>query len=152
MPDLLTHYTAAYFLTRSSAFLRFRAVFYFGTILPDIISRPVYILFPKLAVYTVAMHTPVFLFILCLFLTELFHKEIKENVRNYLFMGVLLHLILDLLQKHHVGGYFWFFPFSWKTFEIGLFWPDTPLQLTPVWISLILMTEGIYYMKKRKGV
>ncbi len=152
MPDLLTHYTAAYFFSRPSAFSRFRAVFYLGTILPDIISRPVYILFPKLAAYTVAMHTPVFLFFLCLFLAELFQKGIKENVRNYLFMGVLLHLVLDLLQKHLVGGYFWLFPFSWKTFEIGLFWPDAPLRFAPVWIFLILLSESIYYMKKREGL
>ncbi len=150
MPDLLTHYTAAYFLTRSSAFSRFRSLFYLGTILPDIISRPIYILVPKLAVYTVAMHTPVFLLFLSLFLTEFFQNDIKKNARNYLFMGILLHLALDLLQKHLVGGYFWFFPFSWKTFEIGLFWPEAPLQFAPVWVLLILLTEAIYYIRKRK--
>jgi len=150
MPDLLTHYTAAYFISRPSAFARFRAVFYLGTILPDIISRPFYILVPKLAVYTVAMHTPVFLVFLCLFITEFFQNDIKKVVRNYLFLGVLLHFALDLLQKHLVGGYFWFFPFSWKTFEIGLFWPETPLRFTPVWVLLILISECVIFIKKRK--
>jgi len=152
MPDLLTHYTAAYFVSRSSAFSRFRAIFYLGTLLPDIISRPFYIFVPQLAVYTVAMHTPVFIIFLCLFLTELFQSAVKVPVRKYLFGGVLLHFVLDLFQKHLVDGYFWLFPFSWKSFEIGLFWPDAPLKFTPVWILLIFLTEYAYYIKKRKWI
>ena len=150
MPDLLTHYTAAYFLTPKRLFPRHRVLVYLGTILPDVITRPIYILMPSLERYTVAIHTPVFMLIFCLLLSEFFQSPKSAKVRAFLLFGVGLHFFLDFFQRHFIGGYYWLFPFSWDYFEIGLFWPETPLLLSPLWLLMIAVSEGWLYLQKRK--
>ncbi len=147
MPDLITHTAVAYFASRPRSCARYRAIFYLGTILPDLLSRPLYILKPELFVYAAAIHTPIFLTAFCLLLAELFNETIRRGTRISLLAGVGLHLFLDLLQRHVAAGYFWLFPFSWKSFEIGWFWPETPLSLAPLWISLVLATEAIIRLR-----
>ncbi len=149
MPDLLTHFTAAYLITRPWLVERFRAIFYLGTVLPDLVSRPLYILFPKLAIYTVACHTPIFVLFFCLLLAELFVPQIRRQVLFFLLTGATLHFLLDALQKHLFGGYYWFFPFSWQSGEIGLFWPEDPLRFIPLWLLLIVVTELAIAVGKR---
>ncbi len=149
MPDLVTHTAAAYFLSRHRTFARFRALFYLGTILPDILARPVHILMPSLYTYSVAIHTPLFMVLFTLLFGELLHPSIKRSGMLYLSAGILLHFILDLFQKHLATGYFWLFPFSWSSFEIGLFWPEVPVSLIPLWCALVLITEFILWKKRR---
>ncbi len=137
MADLLTHFALGYATSRHRSFADMRAIYYLGIILPDVITRPIYILFPGLFNYTIAMHTPVFLVILCLFLAEFFQPQIRSLVFKYLFAGVIVHLLLDSIQRHFIGGYYWLFPFSWKTYEWGLYWADAPLRWIPLWVILI---------------
>jgi hypothetical protein len=148
MPDLVTHTTIAYLLSNNARFTRYRAFFYLGTILPDIITRPIYIIKPELYGYTTGMHTPVYVFVLILLFAELFRKEYSRFVRLYMVSGALLHFFLDALQRHLVGGYYWFFPFSFKTYNWGLFWPDSAVQLFPFWIATIAIVEFIIRTKR----
>ncbi|MBN1997697.1 hypothetical protein JW935_09105 [candidate division KSB1 bacterium] len=151
MPDLVSHVVFAYAISRYFTFSR-RVLFYTGAILPDIITRPIYILIPQLYPYTIAVHTPVFMIFFTLFFAELFEKKIRQEARIFLFAGVLSHFLLDALQKHiHAGGYFWFFPFSWNAGSLGLFWPHEPLKLIPLWVFLILAVEvGIFFYNRRR--
>jgi hypothetical protein len=151
MPDLITHAAAAYFASRPDRYARHRAAFYLGTIIPDILSRPIYIIRAELFPYTVGIHTPVFLAAFCLLLSQFFSETIRAGICRFLLAGVGLHLLLDLLQSHLFGGYFWLFPFSWRSFEIGLFWPETLLSFAPLWIIMILLSELVIRLKKRKG-
>ena len=153
MPDLVTHTAAAYLISRSNRFERFRVLFYVGTILPDILARPIYILWPKLFYYTIAIHTPVFMLVFTLLLVEFFPSTSRKSARLYLLAGIVLHFLLDLFQRHLLTGYYWFFPFSWASFELGLFWPEEPLQLLPLWLGMIFVVEfGIRLYKWRKIV
>jgi hypothetical protein len=149
MPDLVTHTAIAYFAVRHSVFKRFRIVFYLGTILPDISSRPFYIIQPALYPYTVAIHTPVFSVVSCLVLAELFSTDIRRYVRAYLIAGVALHYILDLIQKHLGEGYYLLFPFSWTSNKIGMLWPEEILLFVPVWLILIAVSELLLYSRKK---
>ncbi|NOY58612.1 MAG: hypothetical protein GXO75_06730 [Calditrichaeota bacterium] len=151
MPDLITHTAAAYFIMRPGKFARFRVAFYVGTILPDILSRPFYILKPELYRYTIAIHTPVFIVLFCFLFAEFFNREIRKDVRNFLLLGAALHFFLDLFQRHLLTGYLWFFPFSYKSFEIGLYWPETPLYFIPLWVGIIFVIEGMRYFRQRRG-
>lgn len=148
MPDLVTHTAIAYLLSNHDRFFRYRAFFYLGTILPDIITRPFYILKPELYGYTTGLHTPIFIFFLILLFSELFRKEFSRYVRIYMLSGALLHFVLDAFQRHLVGGYFWIFPFSFKSYNWGLFWPDTAVQIFPFWIALIAIIEVIKRTKR----
>lgn len=148
MPDLITHTFAAYLLTRTAPQRSFRYLFYLGTILPDILSRPVYILAPRWYEYTIAIHTPVFIALTILLLSEWFAADLRALVRKALFLGATLHFGLDIMQRHLGGGYLWLYPFSWRTFELGWFGPEASVGWVPVWIGLVGVIEARLYLKK----
>jgi hypothetical protein len=152
MPDLITHSAFSWLLSRSPRFDRFRVIFYLGTVLPDIITRPIYILSPVLQPWTTAMHTPLFMTLFCFLAAEFFVGTMRKPVRLWLLGGVWLHFFLDLFQRHIETGYLWFFPFSWKSLEIGLFWPETPLLMTPLWLAVVAVVEGMRYTRHKKHV
>jgi hypothetical protein len=149
MPDLVTHTAAAYFAMRSPRFQQLRVLFYLGTILPDLLSRPLHILWPQMLFFTVAIHTPIFMVVFCLLLTEFFAPPMRRTVFAYLYAGVILHFLLDALQRHLGDGYYWLFPFSWKSFELGLFWPETSVACIPLWLMMIFMMEGVIRLRRK---
>ncbi len=151
MPELVTHAFSVYFIGMHPSVKRVRWLFYFGVLLPDVISRPIYILWPRWFGYTVAMHTPIFMLIVCLLLAEFFASPLKIKARWALLAGCGFHFLLDLFQKHIGAGYFWLFPFSWRSFEIGLFWPEATLPLVPIWLLLMVAFEGIWLLRRRKS-
>ncbi len=151
MPDLITHSALSWAVSRSHRFDRFRVIFYLGTILPDIVTRPFYIINPFLQPWTTAVHTPVFITLFCFLMSEFFVAEIRKPVRLWLLAGVWLHFLLDFFQRHIETGYLWLFPFSWKSVEVGLYWPETPLLMTPLWLAVMALVEGGRYIQKRKN-
>ena len=152
MPDLVTHTAAAYFVARNKKMTRYRALFYLGVILPDVLARPMYILWPELFFYTIAIHTPVFMIVFVLLLSEFFPSSERRNVVGFVLAGVTLHFLMDLFQRHLLTGYYWFFPFSWIDFEVPLFWPETPLQLIPAWIAFAAASEMFMYFRRKRSV
>ncbi|MDZ7723132.1 MAG: hypothetical protein U5R06_10090 [candidate division KSB1 bacterium] len=150
MPDLITHTAAAYLAGRYFLTAHNRVLLYMGVILPDILVRPFYIIFPAVYPYTVGIHTPFFMIIAVALATELFAPGIRKAAFTYLSLGVFFHFILDLLQKHISSGYYWLFPFSWQSFEIGLFWPHQTLPLIPLWIMLVIALEFFIQKYQRK--
>ena len=149
MPDLLTHFSVAYLLRRNAKTPHLRATFYLGAILPDIVTRPVYILYPKAFWAIMPLHTPIALTLLCLLISYVFHNSIRKIVFANLTLGVYLHLFLDLFQKHITPEYRWLFPFSWKAYEIGLFWPEASLYALPFVIAIVMIMEFIIWIRQR---
>ena len=149
MPDLITHVSIAYIITKIGRFSRFRVLFYIGTILPDIISRPFYIIFPPSIYYVYSLHSPVMMILITLLFAHFFDKLIRKEVVFYLLFGVGIHFLLDLFQKHILDAYYWLFPLSWHTFDLGLFWPEDSLRLIPFWLLLVLIIEGSIQVKLR---
>ena len=149
MPDLVTHLGVAYFLKKPKAWSSFRIPFYLGAILPDILSRPLYIIHPPAYFFIYSIHTPLVVALICLILAEFFEERIRSGVRLNLLLGAGTHFTLDILQRHVTASYYWFFPFSFKTFHKGLFWPDDSVRLVPAWIVLIAVVEIVIYTKKR---
>jgi len=141
MPDLITHFASAYFVSRSSRFARYRISFYLGVLLPDLTTRPLYIIFPPASRVVYSMHTPIFVFLLCLLIAEFFQRNIRAYIRIGLLLGSTLHFGLDILQKHLITSYYWLYPFSWASTDFGFWWPDQFLKIVPLWILLILMCE-----------
>ena len=148
MPDLITHFAAAYFLKIPRGWSRFRVPFYFGAILPDLLTRSFVILYPPSDSVVYSFHTPVVSVVVCLLIAQFFEKGIRSGMRTNLLLGITLHFGLDILQRHVIVPYFWFFPFGWKTFELGLFWPEDSLNLVPLWVSLMLVIEAVIQVKK----
>ncbi len=136
MPDLLSHMAAGYLLLAKIKSRAWFIVFLIGTCLPDLVTRPFYIIFPKLFWIVMPAHTPAGLFLLCLGLSGFFAARQRNRVFITLFAGCMLHLFLDLLQKHAHGGYVLLFPFSWDIFEFGLFYSEKSTDFLPLWLLL----------------
>jgi hypothetical protein len=154
MPDLLTHSAAAYlsarrWLGRPGVVRATAILFIVGTMLPDVLSRPFYILFPALHWWVMPLHTPAGMLTVCWIITGFFQAAERRRVFFALISGVLLHFVLDAPQKHVAAGYFWLFPFSWKTYEWGLWWSEDSVWIVPWVILLIAIVEILIYFQPR---
>jgi len=155
MPDLATHVGLLYvfvrlFQPKLTIFSRKPYLFVIlclGTILPDVLTRvPLVILAREVFFFFAPLHTPVLLFLTCYLTSMLFEVNLRKSIFIILIFGAALHLFLDSLQKT-IGdnGYPWFFPFSLKTFNFGLFWPTESIFFIPIILITIIV---IHLLKK----
>jgi hypothetical protein len=139
MPDLATHVLATHLVSRIR--LPWRALcvpLLLGAILPDVLTRPLYMLFPKWFWFFFPLHSPFVLVFVCYILSFLFEERLRVKAFVAMYVGVLFHIGLDLLQKSVAQAYAPLFPFSWISWSAGLFWPDESLLLLPVLLIIIL--------------
>jgi len=156
MPDLITHIAISHLCRRPfekagtiSPSLPFRTIFYLGTLLPDLLSRPFIIIFPATFHWVTVFHTPAGFLVVSLLISSLFHVDIRRRIFINLSAGGLLHFFLDSLQKQVLDNDFWLFPFSWKTFGKELFHTHDILHYSPVLLVLIVIME-LYFPGKDK--
>ncbi len=117
-------------------------MFYTGAILPDLVSKPPTIVFPGQDVYWFVQptHAPIAVALMGFALVMFLEERLRGRFLMLLGLGIASHYLLDLMQKHLLGGaYYWLFPFSWITFNIPVFWPsDTVLA-----IPFLLLAVGV---------
>ncbi len=157
MPDLVTHTAIAHLIQRPAGMLRrdrpvhdMRVLFYLGTILPDILTRPWYILFPATHDWTLPFHTLLGALLACGILALFFEPNLQKKAFTFLAPGSVLHFILDSFQKQIIGNNFWFYPFSWKDFGYGVLWAGEIMRYIPLWIALVVLMELIIAFCRRK--
>jgi len=148
MPDLVTHVIAGYGVQRG-LWPRLSPWFLVGAVLPDILTRPFTILWPGSFWWTMPLHTPLGLLLVCAAFAFLHRPAARASVFLNLGAGSLVHVTLDLFQAHLAGSYFLFFPFSWRSIEVDLMWPETTLYLLPLWIAIGLWL-AIRELRKKK--
>ena len=146
MPDLFAHFMSGYLPTRYSKTRRYDALFIFGAMLPDIVTRIPEILFYRFFHFPVydfleALHTPISLIIICYLLSFLFEEIERWKSFLFLFLGSLLHITLDLMQEQFFHAtYMPLFPLSFDTFQWKLFDYNDSMRIFPilliVWLSL----------------
>ena len=142
MPDLATHVAVGYLASTAwPSFTRAGlALFLFGSILPDLATRPLYQFFPRLYWLFAPLHTPVGILLLCTVLTLLLEPKLRHTGFWAPLCGAMLHLALDSLQDRVVDVYGIFFPFAWKDVYLPLFWPDASLlAMPPVVVCALLL-------------
>ena len=127
-----------------------RTLFYLGTILPDILSRPFYILFPATRLWVVLYHQPVGLILVSSLLALFFDPKIRKKAWINLTAGGIFHFILDSFQKQIVSGIAWLWPYSWRAYGYGLMEAGDILHYIPLWIGLIMIMEAGFYLWKRR--
>jgi len=157
MPDLITHVAVSHLIKRpfelksaEKSATAFRIIFYFGTVLPDILTRPFYILFPAIYNWVIFFHTPAGTILASAFVALFFETTIRKKVFINLVTGAGLHLFMDALQKQISGNNFWLFPFSWKDFGFGIAWPGEIMYFIPLWLALVILMEmWIYFWGKK---
>ncbi len=139
MPDLLTHVLAGHFTTRPR---RYRELYFVGLILPDLLGRLPMVFYKNSYWFISPGHTPAGVLLGAYLITFLFQPAIRRTVFRNLLLGASFHLFLDLLQRHVTDAYYWFFPFTWRTFEIPLFWPDQSIDAIP----FLLIAVGLFHL------
>ena len=157
MPDLITHVAVSHLVKRPFELQRkgksavaFRTIFYFGTILPDILTRPFYILFPATYNWVIFFHTPAGIALTSALIAFLFESTIRRKVFINLIAGAGLHFFMDAFQKQVSGNNFWLFPFSWKDFGFGVAWPGEIMYFIPLWLTLVVFLEMWIYFRSKK--
>ncbi len=157
MPDLMTHVAISHLIKRPFEFKQensdavpIRILFYLGTILPDVLSRPWYILISVTGEWVVLYHTPFGLILISSLLALFFDPTIRKKAWINLTAGGLFHFLLDSFQKQILSGVSWLWPFSWRAFGYGLMEAGDILQYIPLWIGLVIIMEAGFYLWRKK--
>ena len=154
MPDLVTHTVIPWLFQKTRGKGRKLSIFLLGAILPDLLSRSFNYLavfrFPFVSDFTRSIHSPFIAVLYCYALSFFFQEDFRKEVFRALLAGSFIHLGMDYLQIHTGAGNYPFFPFSRWTQTKGLFWPEDPLYLVPLWV-LAWVVVIIISAKKRKG-
>ena len=149
MADLVTH-AAAGLLLKALTSRKHVAVFVFGALMPDLLSRVpsmicsaarVVVEVPTLLIYGwEPLHTPAGMVVSAYAISLLFVAENRAMIFANLLGGMLLHMAIDLLQSHLGVGYPLLFPFATRAFEVGLIGSEAtvpfsiPLALLTLWV------------------
>ena len=147
MPDLMTHVLTGKFITRPR---HYRELFFLGLALPDLLGRVPMLLNKNSYWFINPGHTPIGAVLAGYAISFLFDSKIRAIVFRNLMLGASLHLFEDMLQRHVTDSYYWFFPFTWKTFEIPLFWPDQSLYFIPFLLAGAGAFELVRFLRKRR--
>jgi hypothetical protein len=126
-----------------------------GTTLPDLASRLPSQLLEQLWLRGVAVpdwlmtpwgvfHLPLPLVLICVLIALGFRPSDRAAVLGALWVGVALHLGVDLLQDHHGQGYRLLFPLSHMDVELGLIHSEATPVLAP-WFALV--TGGAWTLR-----
>ena len=169
MPDLMTHLAATHLLrrawerTRGSDFVpRQYASLYLGGCLPDLVSRMPGVVTGFLCTSGyISLDTAA----KCGSIWECFHAPLPTTIVAYLLAMLLpetsrayhfllivvacaLHYFMDALQTT-LGdmGEAWLFPFSWKTWNLGLFWPDESILALP-WLGCLVVVLELFRRRR----
>jgi hypothetical protein len=149
VPDLVTHTALGYFITRKWPHAALALLFLVGNMLPDLMTRPAYILFPATYWWVYPFHTPLGAVVLCWGAAGLFRKPDRRTVFLVLTAGCMTHFVLDAFQKHAGVGYLWFSPFSWRFTDGGLFWPEDALRWLPLTVGAVALAELFLILRRR---
>ena len=150
MPDLATHALATYFIAIPFKKWKPNYIDYphllFGAILPDIITRPIFILFPETFDYVGLLHTPFSLFIICLLIATFFKNHERKKIFLNQYLGSVFHLFLDFFQIHLLPCNYLLFPFLFDAYGINLFGVNDSLKALPVLVVIFLVLKRDLFM------
>ena len=171
MADLISHALSAVLVRGRRTADPVLLWFVTGTILPDLLSRAPFValrlvqslgFIPEYSLQENWIplgfnfpHTPAGIGLVALLCAVLVPRWLitplpRLGFALWLSLGGLLHLAIDLLQEHLQAGYFLFYPFSVRAFELGLVRSDGSVLFLPVLIGLtaLLLTP---WLRKQGG-
>lgn len=143
MPDLLTHMTVGWVGGMACRLRKTRIAFFiFGNLLPDLCSRPFYILFRDKWIYkgVYSLHSPFSQAAIVMFLSCFINPKFRKDFRICVFAGCLTHQLFDIFQRG-LGGYTLLFPFSSKLYLYPFY---TVQQWYGVTVAIMLILVSKY--------
>lgn len=156
MADLVTHTCVAYLVKPGAPW---RATFILGTCVPDLLGRVPSMglttlrwslpAIPEWLIYVWSpFHMPAGVVLSSFLLAFLFPESGRRAAFGWLVGGGLLHIGVDLLQRHFGVGYLLLFPFSWMDFEIGWIGSEDTVRIVPL---LVPLTLAVAWWRRRKA-
>ena len=149
MPDLVSHAIIGLLLCELLN-IKPKSLVVLGALLPDLLSKfeLLHLFFPfgdRLYWILMPLHTPIGL-ILATFLVIHFFNYNKKRSYILITLGWVSHILADWMINRHlyIGSFLWF-PFSWKTSEIGIAWPE---EFYLVLIPLVAIYLLIRFLKR----
>ena len=159
MPDLFVHsfFSAIFYKiylkwSRYTFRWDFLLMLLWGTLLPDLVTRPILILFPQWINYFFFLHFTIPMFVFCLLIYELFLYRF-ENGRKYcgfLFLGSLSHNFLDFFQYHLSSIQFAFFPIYNRDISFGVIEPDDTIYISIILFLILFISLPFIFLKRRR--
>ena len=141
MPDCFTHVVFGLLLCEVFT-IKHKSLVILGCLLPDIGNLLNLLLNYKFSWFLQPLSTPIGVILLSASIGFLFNIEYKRAV-SLLLLGAGSHLILDFTVRRFEEGILFLFPFSWRQYNFGLYWPEQ--FYLPLLFSIILL--AIYKFK-----
>ena len=158
MADLITHACVAVLFKAITGGGRVRT-FVAGTLLPDVLARV-----PAMGLGLVhrhveglpdivrsmwmPLHLPVGMIPAAYVLSLLFEEAERPAVFRALLGGMMLHLAVDLLQRHYTPGYRIFFPLWPQGIELGLIGSEDTIWAAPF---LVVLAALAWWWRSRRA-
>lgn len=143
------HYAAGRVATAAARPSVFRECLLLGALLPDVPSKVVDSLLALEWAASVS-HTPLLWAPLAYLLAHLFAERLRPSAFWGLLLGGWVHILVDLAKDNMgFGSLMLAFPFSWKTYALGLYYPENSLAQAPWCILVIFLVDGLARWRAR---
>jgi hypothetical protein len=120
-----------------------------GAVLPDLPSKLFDMLF-ELEWAAIASHTPLLWAVMAYGLAHVFAERLRPSAFLGLLLGGWLHILVDLGKDNMGFGVIMLaFPLSWKTYGLGLYYPENSLSYAPWCLGAVLVGEWIATWRPR---
>ena len=153
MPDGATHLLIQVIINQFSIFRNIFPYTLFGSIAPDLVKGFSRWLSPPERWIFYPTHSPIFMLVFFYALSLLFHEKERFFIIIGCFIGMLIHLVLDIGQINLCGGYYMpFFPISFKRVTLGFYETEASIFLLPLTILITIIavfSRRIYDKKSR---
>jgi hypothetical protein len=151
--DLLTHYVSS---RVAGLGIRDRAtltLFGVGVLLPDLLGKPLGELSGMPHLVAIPTHTPIGLIFACGALSMLFAAELRKRVFWAIYLGSLLHLLVDMMKDYlGRGAGVIFHPFSTRSYELGLYRSEDVFYLLPVNLGILAILWVLARKRRAAGI
>ena len=162
MADLITHTCTAVLWKAGVNDRAGAATFVLGTCLPDLLGRvpPMALTqlrwswpwIPEWAVYAWGpLHMPVGILVNAWVWSFLFPERGRARAWRDLLGGGLLHMAVDVLQRHFGVGYLLLFPFSTWDWEAGIIGSEDTVRIVPFLLPLTVAFAWWRWGRRGRG-
>lgn len=151
MPDLVTHLSAAALLRRLAGDRQTRLLFLLGAVLPDLFAKTCHVVLRSPVTFAEAAHAPTILALECLAVAYMFPHAARGRAWRALYMGGLLHVLMDLAKDHMGQGNVLFgFPFTAARVEVPLYMSEDAIFIAPMALAVFLVAEAITALRRSR--
>ncbi|HXX92742.1 MAG TPA: metal-dependent hydrolase [Planctomycetota bacterium] len=152
MPDLFTHLATARLPAAFVRDPRIAALVVIGTFLPDLTSKGFYWVLKCTPNFEVPTHSLVGVTLISYAASLFLEERLRRAAFPALLAGGVLHVLVDLLKDNMgVGSCRLFYPFSPRSYELGLIDPVDVIYLVPIDLILLWVAGAIERSRRVRG-